>query len=219
MARTPILVTDAAIFDNMGRVLVIKRKYPPFQGNWALPGGHVEQRETAAEAVIRELAEETSLWLKGALLHLTGFYDDPLRDPRGDYVSVAFAGIVEHTGHLKARDDAEKVTWMREWASMSPGYFAFDHHQIISDAWEALTVTRQLAGQYGKPDPEVLNPRPIRLTPAQRLSLERLYSGQAGLQWEDTYPGLIRRGLVISQMSEDKVIYQITTKGKEAISK
>lgn len=217
--RTPILTVDPVIFDNMGRVLVIKRKYPPYEECWSLPGGIVDEGETTSTAVLRELKEETSLWLKGAILHLTGFYDEPNRDPRGDYVSCAYSGIVQHTANIKARDDAKEVKWLLNWANMDPGHFGFDHHKIITDAWEALSITRQLAGQYGEPDPSILNPPTIRLTPAQRRSLDKLYGGQTGTEWEETYPGLIKRGLMTSEISGETVIYRITKRGKEAISK
>ncbi len=45
------LTTDAVIeFD--GKVLLMKRTHPPFEGSWALPGGFVEQDETAREACV-----------------------------------------------------------------------------------------------------------------------------------------------------------------------
>ena len=57
-ART--LTTDAVIeFD--GKVLLMKRTHPPFEGSWALPGGFVEQDETAREACVRETKEEVGL--------------------------------------------------------------------------------------------------------------------------------------------------------------
>lgn len=40
-------------------VLLIRRGKPPYEGQWSLPGGKIEYGETAAEAALRELAEET----------------------------------------------------------------------------------------------------------------------------------------------------------------
>lgn len=57
----PALTTFAFVRDEQGRYLVLQRAQPPFVGEWDLPGGFVEPGETPAEAIVRELAEETRL--------------------------------------------------------------------------------------------------------------------------------------------------------------
>ena len=42
-------------------LLLIRRGQGPAQGKWALPGGRVEGGELLAQAVVREVAEETAL--------------------------------------------------------------------------------------------------------------------------------------------------------------
>ena len=59
--RQPALAADCVVFDPQGRLLLIRRKNPPFQGQYALPGGFVEYGETTERAAARELAEETGL--------------------------------------------------------------------------------------------------------------------------------------------------------------
>ena len=44
-----------------GKVVLIKRRYEPMQGQWSLPGGGVEVGETLEAAVAREMLEETGL--------------------------------------------------------------------------------------------------------------------------------------------------------------
>jgi 8-oxo-dGTP diphosphatase len=62
------------------RVLLIRRKYPPFAGMWAIPGGHVEMGETLEQAARRELFEETGVEV--SRLDQLYTFGDPGRDPR-----------------------------------------------------------------------------------------------------------------------------------------
>ncbi len=57
----PRIAVGAVVFDKLGRLLLVKRRYPPAPERWSIPGGHVELGEELKEAVIRELEEETGL--------------------------------------------------------------------------------------------------------------------------------------------------------------
>jgi ADP-ribose pyrophosphatase YjhB (NUDIX family) len=46
---------------NNGRLLLIKRKKPPYVGYWGLPGGKLEFGEHVDEAAVREIEEETGI--------------------------------------------------------------------------------------------------------------------------------------------------------------
>lgn len=58
---TPVVGVGAIVFDDAGRVLLVERGRPPSQGQWSVPGGKLEPRETLAQAVAREVLEETGL--------------------------------------------------------------------------------------------------------------------------------------------------------------
>ncbi|MDO4716871.1 MAG: HAD-IIA family hydrolase [Propionibacteriaceae bacterium] len=62
----------AVVFDEAGRVLLGRRLD---NGLWGLPSGHVEVGETAAQAAVREVAEETGLLVR--VQRLIGVYSDP----------------------------------------------------------------------------------------------------------------------------------------------
>ena len=51
----------AVVHDARGRLLLVQRGHAPSAGLWSVPGGRVEAGETEAEAVVREIAEETGL--------------------------------------------------------------------------------------------------------------------------------------------------------------
>ena len=54
-------VCVGAIAVEEGRLLLIRRGHGPAAGEWSIPGGRVEAGETLAEAVVRELLEETGV--------------------------------------------------------------------------------------------------------------------------------------------------------------
>ena len=55
----PFVGVGAVIVDEMGRVLLVKRRFEPLAGQWSIPGGAVETGETLEACLIREMAEET----------------------------------------------------------------------------------------------------------------------------------------------------------------
>jgi 8-oxo-dGTP diphosphatase len=54
----------AVVHDERGRLLLIRRGHAPSAGLWSVPGGRVEAGESEAEAVVREVAEETGLQVR-----------------------------------------------------------------------------------------------------------------------------------------------------------
>src|SRR5687768_8044699 len=73
-----------------GHVLLIERGWDPHKGQWAHPGGHVDPGETSRDAAARELAEEAGVYAAPEELDQIGTFDQPDRDPRGRYVTVAY---------------------------------------------------------------------------------------------------------------------------------
>ncbi len=123
---TPLLTVDALIIFE-GKLVLIRRRNPPFKNHFALPGGFVEVGETVEEAVVREAKEETGLDIE--IIKLLDVYSDPLRDPRGHTVSVCY--LAKGRGNLKAGSDAKDIGLfgLDEMPEL-----AFDHNKIIENA-------------------------------------------------------------------------------------
>jgi 8-oxo-dGTP diphosphatase len=128
MKKTPLLVVDILI-EEKGKILLVKRKNPPFRGYYAIPGGFVEYGERVEDAARREAKEETGLDVE--LERITGIYSDPERDPRGHVVSICYLARVVG-GKMKGGSDAEETRWFP--LDKLPK-LAFDHERIIRDAF------------------------------------------------------------------------------------
>lgn len=125
--KSPVLAVDAVIQLEDNRIVLVRRRNPPFQGWWALPGGACEIGESVQEALNREVKEETGLEVK--TIRLIGVFSDPHRDPRGHTVSIAFL-VHPIGGALHAGSDAEDVQTFHQ----PPSKLAFDHRLILEAA-------------------------------------------------------------------------------------
>ncbi len=121
-----MLTVDAVILFG-GKIVLIKRDRPPYEGHYALPGGFVEIGENTEDAALREAKEETGLDIADLLL--VGVYSDPDRDPRGHTVSICYLAIGK--GELKAGSDARSV---HRFTPNDLPPLAFDHQDMIRDA-------------------------------------------------------------------------------------
>jgi len=136
----PMVTADAAVFASFGgkiKLLLVQRRYLPYQGHWALPGGFIEMDEDLKDAAARELAEETGL--QGVRLEQLGTFGRPGRDPRGRVITVVYTGIAEKGfENLEAADDAAAVEW---FDVENLPQMAFDHDEIARCAIENVKRT------------------------------------------------------------------------------
>ena len=96
----------AAIFDEHGRVLLVKHSYGRL--NWELPGGAVEPGEGVVEAAVREVYEETGLRVVGE--HVAGVYFDA----EVDALHFVFSCRLRDAASVP-QADAEEVTECAFW--------------------------------------------------------------------------------------------------------
>jgi bifunctional NMN adenylyltransferase/nudix hydrolase len=133
----PIFSTVDAVVVQSGHVLLIRRRASPGKGLWALPGGFLNPRERIADAIIRELREETKIKVPDPVLRgstvTTQVFDAPNRSARGR--TITHAALI----HLKpdtklpkvtGADDADKAVWV-PLAEVKRNMLFEDHYCII----------------------------------------------------------------------------------------
>ena len=138
----PTVSVDAVVFTfsgNKAKLLLIKRRYEPFKGMWALPGGFVDIDEELENAAARELAEETGL--EGVPMQQLHTFGECGRDPRGRQITIAYMGIATSgQNKIKAGDDAAEARWFD--IEKLPKDLGFDHNKIVKFAVEKLKRKR-----------------------------------------------------------------------------
>jgi 8-oxo-dGTP diphosphatase len=129
--QRPWVSADGVLVEDL-KVLLVRRKNPPYEGMYALPGGFLEYGEESVEdTVVREVEEETGL--RTSVQKVVGVYSRPDRDPRGHVVTTVFL-LRRRGGELKAGDDAAEAGFF-PLDTLPP--LAFDHAMILA---QALTI-------------------------------------------------------------------------------
>ncbi len=125
----PAVTADIIILktiNNQQSILLIERKYPPYEGMWALPGGFMGMDETLEEAALRELQEETGI--TGVELKQFHTFSKVQRDPRHRTITTVFIGYTDGTISIEAGDDAAQAQWF-PMDELPP--LAFDHVEVM----------------------------------------------------------------------------------------
>ena len=130
------VTVDIVIFtiqERVLKVLLVKRRIPPFVGQFAIPGGFVHEDEDLNQAALRELREETGV--SDVYLEQLYSFGKPNRDPRGRVVTVAYFALISADRKLKAGSDAAEA----DWCPMDDlPVLAFDHAAVLNYALERL---------------------------------------------------------------------------------
>ena len=106
----PEPTVGALIFNDQDQLLIVKTH--KWQGNYTIPGGHVELGERLLEALEREIKEETGLTLTGAeyLCFQEFVYEDSFWEQR-HFIFFDFLCRVE-PGEVKLNAEAEGYVWV-----------------------------------------------------------------------------------------------------------
>jgi len=108
-------------------VLITKRRINPYINKWCLPGGHINRYETAKDAIIREVREETGLEYNPKFYN---YFDEIIPKQNIHAVVLVFTGVSEGT---PAKDNAEisdaKYILLDDLSNYD---FAFQHREILT---------------------------------------------------------------------------------------
>jgi 8-oxo-dGTP diphosphatase len=143
-APHPRVAADVAVFafrDGAMNVLLVRRRYEPYESYWALPGGLLAPDETLEEAAERELREETNV--TDTYMEQLATFSELDRDPRGRVISCCYLALVDG-GRVRLRpgSDAREAAWrpleplLRETEKGT--VLAFDHDRILAYARQRL---------------------------------------------------------------------------------
>jgi 8-oxo-dGTP diphosphatase len=134
----PAVTVDCVVFgydpQQDLKIILIQRDIPPFEGEWALPGGFIHLDESLETAALRELKEETGI--ENVFLEQLYTFGEVNRDPRERVITVAYYALInlnEQTIH--ATTDARDTAWF-SLSELPP--LAFDHQKIIDVALKRL---------------------------------------------------------------------------------
>lgn len=130
--KNPAPASGAIIVQN-GKILLVKRRYDPFKGDWSLPAGFIEYDESPENCVIREIKEEVNLDIR--IKGLFNVYSGS-DDPRTRAILVVY--LVEVVGgELKPGDDATEAQFFGE--EEIPPNVAFEaHSQVIREYFNSV---------------------------------------------------------------------------------
>jgi 8-oxo-dGTP diphosphatase len=128
----PPQVCVGAVVVSDDRLLMVRRGHGPAAGEWSVPGGRVEAGETLAEALVREVREETALDV--VCDQLIGWVERIGDDHH--FVILDFkATLMDDGSEPVAGDDAAEVMWVPVHdvgdLNLAPGLAEFLHDNGI----------------------------------------------------------------------------------------
>lgn len=108
----PVVAVGAVVFHH-DSILLVRRKRPPSQGEWAIPGGKVRRGETLRQAAEREIHEETGVTIRAG----EPVYTFELIEPDvGGAIAYHYVVIDLHADYVSgvpvAADDASEAAWI-----------------------------------------------------------------------------------------------------------
>jgi len=117
------------------KLLLFRRGIKPAKGEWSLLGGWANENETVEKAAARVLLQTTGL--KDIYLEQVRVFSEPLRDPGGRVISIAFNALIDIKKHNRELVREHGAHW---WGIAELPDLIFDHDQMVVKALEKLRL-------------------------------------------------------------------------------
>ncbi len=119
------------VVDESGRVAIVHR---PRYDDWSLPKGHLETGETAEDAALREVFEETGLSCR--IIGSAG--ETQYRDRKGRPKRVRYFSMSITAGSFLVNDEVDELRWIDE-SEIDELSYGFDAELVRSEFLERST--------------------------------------------------------------------------------
>lgn len=136
--KGPNYTADAVIIDETNQnILLIQRR----SGQWALPGGFIDEGESSYAAAQREAMEESTISVMDGQLVFSGIVDDPRNTDESWIETDAYLFSVSSDIPIRSGSDAINAQW-HPIDAMPPLYAS--HQNIIDRAVDYLQSAKRL---------------------------------------------------------------------------
>lgn len=125
--RPPIA---SAVITHEGKVLLVRRRVKEGNLSWQFPGGEVEQGETAGQAAIREVSEETGLIVTDSKI-----LGERVHPNTGRAMVYVACEVIKGNAHVIDDDELDGLAWA-DRESLST-YVPYGFYQPVQEHLDA----------------------------------------------------------------------------------
>jgi len=166
----------SSIIEKDRKILLVKRKFDPGQGEWCLPMGFAESGETIEAAALRELLEETGI--HGKIIDMVDVVSGYIK-MYGDLIFITYEA--EHlAGKITAGDDAFEVRFfpfneLPKMAFAANTRAIAEYLALKQDYWAIIDSFSKSAGLPGVKGGDYLSDKILGLIERNAETIGRLW--------------------------------------------
>ncbi|MGK0553686.1 NUDIX domain-containing protein [Macrococcus capreoli] len=134
------LGVNAIVMNEKGEWLLLKKQYGGMRGMWSTPAGFVDNGETADQAVLRELYEETGI--QGEVIGIMGLRTGVIKEEISDNMILFLVKPLSTQITVTVpNDEIEIVAWRSPQSILQDDTVSPMIHHLLNDMSEPITLT------------------------------------------------------------------------------